>query len=1821
MNSKIIKMLGILALALVFSIQGFSMDVLAEEDISDDGSDQNIDIDVEKVWQDGNNADNTRPQSITVELKNGDSVVDTLTISEDNDGHWKGTFENVPRYDGDHNEIQYTISEQPVEGYSATVSHGDIVSNYDYPTNVSNVELNTDTVTTAKVNVHGSSKWYIQPGLRTDFIEGTQVVFNTSNLSVAKATLTEYDAQGNLVPNEERVIRKTNSNGQNQGDSAAAGTEVRFKPKGTYANGTVVSTDHYFVLEFPNAVTVLDGTDTGSQRSVKIKIDNISVYKSRNKNDHRLVYGAFWVGPGDSSHGMGGQSIDMTFIIDGVSDGNVLLSFGDIDVTNDSHETGASRRESVYLADGFDKTIYTIPLNVNNANETSVRYTYFADSNGSMRAYSKGQDQNGTLESGFVTRALISKDGFKLKWTGTDCATVFFAQIKPFKLKVTVDENTVSHNGGTITEQGAWRYRDYGEPKVITITPDSTHHVKYLKIDGTEVNLDGFDDDGYMSVTTGYSVTDSALNPGTVNTGTEKVELYQRENGVIDVYLPAQYFAVNNTAPARVDHWIDTSFESNGLAENYTIKNVLDTSIEGNKTWISGNTEHVDNSSLNFTLKQKLTTQDDSEAVDYPFDKTSQMTWTDNHYVITGLPAYDEEGNKYEYLISETPPAGYDVTQNGNDFINTLKQEYVTVQGKKTWKDGGKTHNNAEEVIVTLKRAEWIPDLEKYGPAEDQDATPTWTGDTYKFENLPKYDDARYEYRYTVAESVADTINTDPAQGDYYECVPDSTGRNFVNTLKGTKTFSGTKTWLDGGKTHNNAEDLSLVLMRNTEVNTNKTQWTGSSEYPLDFSWDGNTFTYTNLPKYDDDGNEYNYSVRENRVMGKAANAADYEIYYDGTYWDFSSFNPPSAAYQVTGTNITNARKGSIVVSKTWSDDNNRDGVRPDSITVHLKNGDTEVGSATLSADSWSHTFTGLSFYDRNLDPIEYTVTEDPIKDSSGNVIYTPEYGDLTWNEDHTGCTIQITNTHEIETVDIPVEKKWVDGNDADNLRPDSITVQLYADGEKVDGKTLILGPNTDDPDKNWKGTFEDLPKNKENAVAQEITYTVKEVDSSGEPAPPSGYTNSYSTENGVTTITNKHITYITTDIECAKVMEGRSTSDNEFAFSLTKTEGPDSVEYPETASAPAAADGASAAVKFENILFKEAGVYKFTVKEVLPNGYQGDPVDGVVYDTHEYTVTVKVEVDGNGNALVVSEKTGVNGSTFTNTYGATGQYQPKGTKTLKGKSKAKEAEPANKEAAQPDTDSENNADISDGNSEEINDSSDGNTEQEEPAVEGNEQEQPAEVKAEETDAVDDPADEEPGEEPQEVESEVTIKGSTDAEEPDAEAEVKADDDDDEGIDMAMTAGQFKFEGRYADGDDTTTVVLNGENEAADAGQTANITFDTINYTTAGLNELVNSGAATKDSNGAYHISYVITEKAPNSAFQYNPQLFTLKVTITDDGKGNLSVTAEPPTAFAFVNRYITDKAIVPLDGLKHFSTQNGTRTLKAGDFSFTVTPENGAPAPEKTTAENEAGGAIHFGNIEFTKEMIGDTSSKTFTYTITEDQGDAHGVTYDGSAKTVEITVTDDGEGHLTATTKPQTAPLFEFNNTYEPDPVSETINADISVKKVLKGRNLKDGEFKFTIEAADDETQNAITAGAIVMPDSVTEANDADGNVEFGKITYNKAGTYQFTIREVIPDNAEANMRYDSTVYTVTVVVSDDENGHLTIDSQSLSDGGDTATFTNEYIPPNNPDNPDNPTNGDKSKGSRTGDDTNLLIPILLLIASAGTAIGVLMRRRRKA
>ena len=301
----------------------------------------------------------------------------------------------------------------------------------------------------------------------------------------------------------------------------------------------------------------------------------------------------------------------------------------------------------------------------------------------------------------------------------------------------------------------------------------------------------------------------------------------------------------------------------------------------------------------------------------------------------------------------------------------------------------------------------------------------------------------------------------------------------------------------------------------------------------------------------------------------------------------------------------------------------------------------------------------------------------------------------------------------------------------------------------------------------------------------------------------------------------------------------------------------------------------------------------------------------------------------------------------------------------------------------------------------------------------------------------------------------------------------------------------------------------------------------------------------------SHTFTYTVTESgtAPGVTNDANA---TRKVsyTVTDDGAGHLKVVREGDdgAAFTFTNTYsVTPTDSVVTDQVKTVKRLTG-RDLAAGEFTFKLL-EDGVVVASGT---NDANGNVTLSPIHY--EAPG-----THTYTLREACPNAlglyKGVTYDGATYTVVTTVSDNGDGTLTATHKLEgTTESAGFTNKYHAMPTQVSIGAI----KVLEGRELKKDEFSFKLAGEDVES---------------TVTNDADGKISFDKFEYSEPGTYVYTISEVKGD--EAGMTYDKSVFTATVNVVDDGEGSLKANVAFTK--GDKSVegivFNNTYKKPETP------------------------------------------------
>lgn len=294
----------------------------------------------------------------------------------------------------------------------------------------------------------------------------------------------------------------------------------------------------------------------------------------------------------------------------------------------------------------------------------------------------------------------------------------------------------------------------------------------------------------------------------------------------------------------------------------------------------------------------------------------------------------------------------------------------------------------------------------------------------------------------------------------------------------------------------------------------------------------------------------------------------------------------------------------------------------------------------------------------------------------------------------------------------------------------------------------------------------------------------------------------------------------------------------------------------------------------------------------------------------------------------------------------------------------------------------------------------------------------------------------------------------------------------------------------------------------------------------------------------------------------------TVKVTVTDNGEGQLvaNVTGDTYTedkGEVFTNTYAPTPVQLPISGTK---VMDG-KTLNAGNFEFTITAAEGTPPmPANTTVKNGEGEDIDrftFGSIEYTK-------AGEYTYTIKETKGSAPGVAYDNSEITAIVTVAEDqATGTLSANVVykkgEETLNGLMFTNTYTVEP-SDKVAFSASKKVTGHAYDLKAGKFSFTLSPSEDNGNND------PIKNDITVTNDEDGAVSFvSDAVYTEPGTYKYSVTED-HDNEIKGITYDNSTYLITVVVSENtQTAKLDTKITITKDGepADAIVFSNNYEP----------------------------------------------------
>lgn len=732
---------------------------------------------------------------------------------------------------------------------------------------------------------------------------------------------------------------------------------------------------------------------------------------------------------------------------------------------------GVKEGEPVTLnADNEWTYTWTVPVNKVDAVKQAVTYT--VDEVKVPDGY--GKIITGSVAEGFTitnsyTPETTEVSGSK-EWVDDNDRD----QVRPDSITINLWAGDEKIDSKTVYEADGWKWSftnlpkyENGEKIVYTITEEAV--------------------EGYTATVDGFNVTNTHT-PATVTINGEKTwDDADNQDGKrpasITIHLMKGEEVVDTKTVRAADGW-KWSFTAlkneNGEAIQYTIAedavsdytskvngyNVTNThtpetiTISGTKTWDDANDQDG--------IRPKTITvrllADGKEVSVASVSANDKGEW---FYEFTNMPVY-KDGQKITYTITEDAVADYTTNVSGFDIINTHTPATTKVEGSKTWNDAENQDGKRPESITINLLAD--------GTKIDSVKVTEADGWKWSFTDLPMYKDGGTEIKYTITE--------DDVKVKGYSASVD--GYNVTNSYTPEVIdIEVEKVWDDNQNQDGKRPAsvfIDLVVGRNV-IDT--------IELSAATDWKG---TFEDLDKYAD-GEEIEYTVAEETVK-------EYEKpVIDG-----------SIEKGFTITNKHTPEKTSVSGTKTWVDGDDRDGFRPDEITIILMANGKKVNEQTVTGEgnTWTYEFKELDMY-KDGQKIVYTVEEDQVKQ------YTTSYNGF-----------DITNTHEVVDVTVNVTKVWDDANNQDGKRPTSITINLLADKEKVD--EIVLSDEN-----GWSGSFYELPMYKDG---KKIEYKVEEVEVEDYESKITG-----SVEEGFT-VTNTHEVEKIDEIKVTKVWDDADDQD-----------------------------------------------------------------------------------------------------------------------------------------------------------------------------------------------------------------------------------------------------------------------------------------------------------------------------------------------------------------------------------------------------------------------------------------------------------------------------------------------------------------------------------------------------------------------------------------------------------------------------------------------------------------------------------------------------
>ena len=1125
------------------------------------------DFTVAKVWDDSNNVDGMRPDSVTIHMNGSDGSSTEATLSNAKD--WKYTFKHMPLFDANGNEITYTITEDAVAGYTYTVVSEDrafTITNrhtqetFSIPvTKTWEDNGNQDGVRPSAIhvilmgsdgnvyeaNLTAAGKWkYEFKDLPRYWMEGVAIDYTLSEEAVNGYTYKiEGDANTGFTVTNEHISAVTNVVVDKYWEDAANQDGVRPDSVAVTLSGSdgktykaTLTKDTGFSKTFENLPVFFNN---GTKITYTVTEDAVNGYTGKiTTDDTGYILSITNTHAPETIRKTVTKTWDDGNDRDGIRPTNVKIELYGTDgtrrtqyLTQDNHWSYSFENLPKYQNEGTI-ILYTIKEEaVEGYTQKSVTTTAGFDLTNTheiqtadyevKKVWLDDNDRDGARPTS-ITLTLIGSDGSKYtkQMTAADnWNAVTFERVPMFNggkyITYTLTENEVPSyiNSIEVSEDG----------KHFTVT--NTHAPDHAVINITEVWHDENDQDG---------IRPRKMIAVVVGSNGNRHEVPLHSSG--DWHY---------TCDDLVKYW------KNGQLVDYTVEAVTVDGYTSEVKSLGNNVFEVHNTHIPETISKTVTkTWKDNENQDgiRPASVTVTLTGSnavsktatlneDNGWTATfeNLPKRDH-GNIVAYNVKESDTAGYEAsvvkTENGFQLINEHDSETTMRTVTLVWRDEDNRDGVRPDTVTYTLHGSDGSEQEKTVNKDD-----AWAD--VVFEDLPVYQNGQ-RISYTLTESAIDGYTNDIR----------SSGNTFTVTnthIPETVNVDVTKIWTDGENQDGNRPDSISVILTGSDGKRYTTTITAANNWK---------HTFLKLPKFFNEGTQIEYTLTEDTMSG------------------YSNVVEKRSDYVFVLTNKYSPATVDVTIIKKWDDDNDRDGMRPESVDIVLNGSDGKLYTGTLSTENgYTCVFQSVPKYHDGGTLINYTIAEEKI----------PGYT-TTIAKDASGYKFTLTNAKTIDTVTKTVSKVWDDNNNQDGLRPTAITVILTGD----DGSRRVKSVSAAE---NWTTMFENLPKNQNHG--QSIQYAVSE-------AFVSGYTEAITQNGDNYTITNTH-TPASSEFFVTKIWKDNGNNDGMRPDEITVTaHGSDGRSYTEKLNA-----NNQWSVMFSNLpKYADGKVIEYSLTEESVPGY-----------------------------------------------------------------------------------------------------------------------------------------------------------------------------------------------------------------------------------------------------------------------------------------------------------------------------------------------------------------------------------------------------------------------------------------------------------------------------------------------------------------------------------------------------------------------------------------------------------------------------------------